>query len=53
MIVIHLFDQLDILHETAGTDDYGVVGVDVGAVLWKVVGVAVTLGQLWGGGGLT
>ena len=51
-----IYFKFDISHETAGADDHGVVGVDVGVVLGDlgvvglVVLVRVTVGQLWRGG---
>ena len=51
--------KFNVSHETAGTDDDCVGGVDVGVVLGDlgvvglVVLVRVTVGQLWRGGGLS
>ena len=59
MIVRIYLIKFNISHETAGTDDDCVGGVDVGVVLGDlgvvgllVVVVGVTVSQLWGGGGL-
>ena len=58
MIVRIYLIKFNISHETAGTDDDCVGGVDVGVVLGDlgVVGLVLVLGvavrQLWGGGGL-